>query len=132
VLIVDDDPDLLRAVAAELSDDADVTTCDSVTAALPLVARGSFDAVVTDLRMPDRWGDELLAHVAARSPTTLRFLLTGDSDPRRTIRELLEVGLVEHVFSKPRVDGLVEALRNLAAFRRPTPGPGEESPTPTS
>lgn len=128
VMVVDDDADLLRALTLELEIFAEVTAVSSVTDALALVERGRFDAVVTDLRMPERWGDELLAHVAARSPQTMRILLTGDSDPRRTVRELLEQGIVEEVFRKPRVEGLLEALRKLKVATAPVPLSLPEAP----
>jgi DNA-binding NarL/FixJ family response regulator len=82
-----------------------------VGAALALVERERFDVVVADLRLPDRWGDELLAYVAARSPSTRRLLLTGDLEPERTVRELLDLGVVQACFRKPRADGLLEAIR---------------------
>jgi len=53
--------------------------------------------------------------VAARSPATVRFLLTGDVEPERTVRELLDLGVVQACFRKPRADGLVEAIRKLNA-----------------
>jgi DNA-binding NtrC family response regulator len=111
VLIVDDDRAILRALELSLEEIADVTVLDSVAAALPLVERDRFDVVVADLRLPDRWGDELLAHVAARAPATRRLLLTGDLDPERTVRELLDTGVIEACFQKPRAEGLLEAIR---------------------
>ncbi len=111
VLVVDDDRAILRALALSLEEFADVTTLDNVAEALPLVERGRFDVVVADLRLPERWGDELLAHVAARAPGTRRLLLTGDLDPERTVRELLDTGVIEACFQKPRAEGLLEAIR---------------------
>ena len=112
VLVVDDDADILRALTWELEPFADVKALSSVGAALPLIERGRFDVVVADLRLPERWGDELLAYVAARSPRTRRLLLTGDSDPEHTVRELLDRGVIEACFRKPRATGLVEAVRS--------------------
>ena len=112
VLIVDDEPAILRALTRELEAFADVTTARSVADALELVAKQVFDTVVADLRLPDRWGDELLAHVAARSPSTRRVLFTADNDPQRTVRELIDRGVVEEWFQKPWTDRLVEAIRS--------------------
>jgi DNA-binding NtrC family response regulator len=123
VLIVDDDHAILRALALSLEEIADVTILDSVAAALPLVERDRFDVVVADLRLPDRWGDELLAHVAARSPATRRLLLTGDLDPERTVRELLDTGVIEACFQKPRAEGLLETIRATLSAPRSAPAP---------
>ena len=111
VLLVDDEPAILRALARELSDVADVTSTGNVTDALALVAGQRFDIVVADLRLPDRWGDELLAHVAARSPSTRRLLLTADQDPQRTVRELIDQGVVQGCYRKPWTDELIAAIR---------------------
>ncbi len=111
VLLVDDEPEILRALSWELEDVADVTAADSVSRALVLVQEQTYDIVVADLRLPDRWGDELLAHVAARSPSTRRLLLTADSDPQRTVRELLDMGVIEACYQKPRTDDLIAAIR---------------------
>ena len=124
VLVLDDDPHILRAMALLLESEADVTTSDSVASALALVERERFDVVVADLRLPGRWGDELLAYVAAHSPGTRRLLLTGDLDPERTVRELLDQGVVQACFRKPRADGLVEAIRRVRGEARPAPSAG--------
>jgi response regulator RpfG family c-di-GMP phosphodiesterase len=112
VLLVDDEPEILRALEWELEDVADVTSTESVSAALELVRHTTFDIVVADLRLPDRWGDELLAHVAALSPSTRRLLLTGDADPNRTVRELLEMGVIEACYQKPMAQGLIDDIRS--------------------
>lgn len=112
VLLVDDEPAILRALERELEDVADVTTATSVSDALDLVSqRRPYDIVVADLRLPDRWGDELLAHVAARWPATRRLLLTADEDPRNTVRELIDHGVIQGCYQKPWTDALVEAIR---------------------
>ena len=123
VLVVDDDADILRALTWELEAFADVKALSSVSAALPLVERGRFDVVVADLRLPERWGDELLAYVAARSPSTKRLLLTGDSDPEHTVRELLDRGVIEACFRKPRAKGLLEAVRSAIRAEESPPAP---------
>ena len=143
MLLVDDDPDMLSALGFELESFADVKAVGSVNAALPLIIRGRFDVAIADLRMPDRWGDELLAHLAARSPGTLRIILTGDSNPRRTVRELIDTGLVQAIYAKPRAEGLIahlrDTLRDLIATPRfpdrpdpPDRDHAEDPPAPTS
>jgi response regulator RpfG family c-di-GMP phosphodiesterase len=115
VLLVDDEPEMLQALTWELEEFADVTSCESVTRALELVRATKYDVVVADLRLPDRWGDELLAHVAARSPRTRRLLLTADSNPSRTVRELLETGVIDAAYEKRLAAGLVASIRAMPA-----------------
>lgn len=114
VLLVDDEPAILRALERELSTFAEVVTCLTVTEAIDLVGRETFDAIVADLRLPDRWGDELLARAAAHAPATRRLLFTADDDPQRTVRELIDRGVVQDWYQKPYTDALLTALRQLA------------------
>jgi response regulator RpfG family c-di-GMP phosphodiesterase len=110
VLVVDDEPAILRALGRELADVATVRTAGSVNEALTLVDNEVFDVVIADLRMPDRWGDELLAYVAARAPETRRLLLTADNDPQRTVAELLEQQVIEACFRKPWGEDLLRTV----------------------
>jgi response regulator RpfG family c-di-GMP phosphodiesterase len=115
ILLVDDEPEFLRALAWELEDVAEVTSTDSVSGALELFAKEGYDIVVADLRLPDRWGDELLAHVAAMSPDTQRLLLTADQNPQQTVRELIDLGVIQAAFSKPGARGLIAKIKNQTA-----------------
>ena len=114
MLLVDDEPELLRALAWELGEIAEVTATPSVAEALAHLAAAHFDVVVADLRLPDRWGDELLAHVAARSPETRRLLLTADSDPQHTVRELIANDVIEATYQKPHTERLLADIRAWA------------------
>jgi two-component system response regulator PilR (NtrC family) len=113
VLLVDDEPAILRALSRELADVADVTATGSVSDALAIVQSRNFDIVIADLRLPDRWGDELLAHVAARSPSTRRLLLTADNDPQRTVRELIDQGVIQACYRKPWTEQLIDDVRQV-------------------
>jgi response regulator RpfG family c-di-GMP phosphodiesterase len=121
VLLVDQDPGTARVLAADLGPEASVTRLESVAAALALVDRERFDMVVTELRLPGRWGDELLAYVSARSPSTRRFLLTADLEPERTVHDLLDLGVIHGCFAKSRSDALVRAVRAFSREARPVP-----------
>jgi DNA-binding NtrC family response regulator len=126
VLLVDDEPEILKAISWELEDVADVTATPSVAEALAAVAAGPFDVVIADLRLPDRWGDELLAYVAARTPATRRVLLTADSDPEHTVRELIAHGVIEATYQKPHVGRLLEDVRAWAKAASERPDPPED------
>ena len=61
ILLVDDDHDLLRAVAAHLSCAGHAcVTADDGDRALALWRERSFDLVITDLRMPETDGCDLI------------------------------------------------------------------------
>ncbi len=62
VLLVEDDPSLQRFVALALEDqDVRLVGCTSVDEALRTLATHAFDLIITDLMLPNRTGQDLLA-----------------------------------------------------------------------
>jgi len=78
VLVVDDDPQALEILAELLRRDGrQVTTAPSGTAAVRAVREAMFDVVLTDLRLPDLDGLEVLRAVHTASPDTAVIVLTA-------------------------------------------------------
>jgi CheY-like chemotaxis protein len=80
-----------------------------------------FDAIVTDMRMPDVDGEAVLLAASAYHPGTLRVILSGQTD-----REVLaRTTSVAHQFlSKPCApDELRECLERMLVIARPMPDP---------
>jgi len=65
VLIVDDEPDMLRLLSMIIKEKTpyEVTTTNNPLEALELAKKGSFDLLVADLKMPGLNGIELLESV---------------------------------------------------------------------
>lgn len=81
VLFVDDEPDVLRSlsrIARKL--DAEILTANGGHEALEIIEQSPVDVLVTDMRMPQMDGNELLAQVAKKAPETVRIVLTGYAD----------------------------------------------------
>jgi len=82
VLVVDDEPELAD-VMRQLLEGAgyEVATAESGAVALQLLATARFDAIVSDLRMPDMDGAVLWHKVSARHPSLAHAILfvTGDT-----------------------------------------------------
>jgi PAS domain S-box-containing protein len=86
VLLVDDEPQVLIALEDLLGDDFVVFTAGSAERALTLVEKEpDIAVVVSDQRMPQMTGDELLARLATSSDAT-RILVTGFADLSAVIR----------------------------------------------
>ena len=100
LLYVDDEPENLKSFQALFRREYEVTVAASATDALALMNREPFQVLVTDQRMPLITGTELLAHVAAEYPETVRFMLTGFSDFDPLV-DAINTGKIQGYFSKP-------------------------------
>lgn len=90
VLCVDDEIDLLEGLRLNLRKSFSVTIAESGREGLAafdeaVEAGRGFDAVVSDMRMPEMNGAQFLTEVLARSPETPRILLSGQADLESTI-----------------------------------------------
>jgi DNA-binding NtrC family response regulator len=126
LLVVDDDPALLRAFVRSFRRLFDIRTCLSGEAALQELAAGEVDVLVTDYSMPGMSGIELLQRVMERHPSAGRLMLTAYADAPDVL-DLERRGLASAVLMKPWNRGEVEAavsraLESLSA-RRPAPEP---------
>lgn len=128
ILLVDDEELVLHALERTLTRrGAIVTAVSNPMAALELVPEGTFDAVVSDLGMPDLPGLDLLARCRAMRPDIYRVALTGAATLDAALRALNE-RVTDKFFLKPwsgeDIDGLVSELRTRRQRRRPyTPDP---------
>ena len=78
VLIVDDDPEILKALRRALDREPyDLVTTDRPLLALQWMGRKSISLAISDQLMPEMGGDEFLEEVWRHSPLTGRLLLTG-------------------------------------------------------
>ena len=135
ILCVDDDPDVLRAVARDLrrryGDDYRVLRAPSGDEALDamreLATKGQPVALVlSDQRMPQMDGVGLLTQVAELSPTTKRVLLTAYADTDAAIAAIND-SRVDYYLLKPwdpPEDKLYPTLDDLLGDWRRTYRPG--------
>ena len=119
ILIVDDDDDFRSSLARDMELQGHcaiaASSCDAAISALH--ERAPIDVVLTDLRMPDRDGLDLLEIVHRESPETSLIMMSAFATAR-DYQAALELGSVE-VLSKPftRVE-LREAISRALECRR--------------
>jgi DNA-binding NtrC family response regulator len=78
VLLIDDEPIVgKRLVPALAKNGYEVEFCDNGRAALERIEAQTFDIVVTDVRMDDVDGVQILERLQARSPRTQVIIITG-------------------------------------------------------
>jgi DNA-binding NtrC family response regulator len=78
ILIVDDEPNMRRILASNLRQDQhEITEASGVEEARRYLANGDFDLVLTDQRMPDGEGLDVLAAARECDPTLAVVILTA-------------------------------------------------------
>lgn len=101
ILFVDDEPNVLDGIRRMLFDSFDIVTADSGEEALQFIASdGPFSVVVSDMRMPNMDGAELLSRVKILAPDTTRILLTGYSEVDAAVKAIND-GQIFRFLSKP-------------------------------
>lgn len=80
ILVVDDERDNLDALRRLLRNQYDVVTADSPFEGLKELQRREFHVIVSDQRMPEMTGVELLEKAKTVRPASTRILLTGYTD----------------------------------------------------
>lgn len=103
MLLVDDEPAIVQSLRRALfrHREWEVEFVTSGARALSALSERPFDALITDIRMPELDGPGLLTEAVARWPSLVRVVLTGDPGEARPARvEALE-RLAHHVLIKP-------------------------------
>jgi signal transduction histidine kinase len=101
LLVLDDEPEVLRSLHDLFRLDYRVITFDSPTAALrALEAEPEVDVVLSDQRMPEMTGVAFLEQARALRPYTTRLLCTGYADIKAVI-DAINQGNVFRYVTKP-------------------------------
>lgn len=102
LMVVDDEPLALNLVQRvfETESDIEVVSTTSGARALELAMLSDIDLVITDQRMPEMSGLQLLARIREIRPRALRILLTAFPDTTVALKAINE-GLVYRFVLKP-------------------------------
>ena len=120
VLVIDDDPALVRALGINLrARGYEVYAAGTGTNALRLAASHPPDAVVLDLGLPDMDGNEVIAGL--RGWTDVPIIVLSAREQSRQKVAALDAGADDYVVKPFGMDELLARLR--AAIRRGTPAP---------
>ncbi|MGD9839842.1 MAG: response regulator [Afipia sp.] len=118
ILVVDDVPAMRESIGAALSAAGHRPSyAENGKEALERIIAGSFDAVVTDLWMPEMDGLGLIKRIRQEKMSLRVFAITGGG-PRLTLEaatSIAEIWGAERVFLKPFDESLlVEALMEVS------------------
>jgi response regulator RpfG family c-di-GMP phosphodiesterase len=100
-LFVDDEPNVLNGIRRSLRNDFDVHTAASGQEALRILeGEEPFGVIVSDCRMPEMDGIELLQRCSRVSPLSVRIMLTGNMDQETAVKAV-NTGDVFKFLNKP-------------------------------
>jgi serine/threonine protein kinase/response regulator RpfG family c-di-GMP phosphodiesterase len=114
ILFVDDEERILTALRSVFRANYQVLTATSGAQALELVRKFQPHVVVSDQRMPEMTGVELLRQVKEAAPASVRLLLTGYSDLAAIVGSVNE-GEVFRFVSKPWDNEEIQGIIGEAA-----------------
>jgi len=100
IMIVDDEPANLRTLLRVFRQDYQVITAESGAEALTLLQRHDVALMISDQRMPQMTGIELMKKTVEVRPQMVKILLTGYTDISALI-ESVNSGLVYRYLTKP-------------------------------
>lgn len=116
IMFIDDEQRVLKSMRAMFRRDYEVLLANSGAEALQLLETHDVEVVVSDQRMPEMTGVEVLAEIKQRSPETIRILLTGYADLAAVEASINEAEVFKYLM-KPcpadEVRGAVQAALEL-------------------
>ncbi|MEO4048154.1 response regulator [Pseudomonas sp. CAU 1711] len=114
VLFVDDEERILRSLALQFRRDYEVLVESDPLRALERLRGETVQVIVSDQRMPQMSGAELLARARELQPAALRILLTGYSDQQAAMDALNEGGIFRYLAKPWDPREMAETLRQAA------------------
>lgn len=100
LLIVDDESRVLRSLKAVFRSGYQVRTTTDCVEAIQILKNEKINTIISDQRMPEMRGVDLLHQARQISPNTMRLLLTGYSDASST-QDAINQGEVYRYITKP-------------------------------
>lgn len=101
ILFVDDEDHILQSIKRQLRKRFQVSIAASGDVALQILQEeGPFAVIISDMRMPEMDGVQLLTKVRDRYPDTVRLMLTGNADQETAI-EAVNKGQIFRFLNKP-------------------------------
>jgi two-component system response regulator HupR/HoxA len=111
VLLVDDEPAFLDAMAQGMAGEFEVVTAASAAEAVSRMAMRKYAVVICDHILPGETGLDFLIRMRERHPETRRILLTGYINPELLSRSIAVAGLSACLLKPVRASELAKAVR---------------------
>lgn len=117
-LVVDDNAIQLKALCDSLEEEAyTVECCTDPDQALAHLRRGAVDILLTDLKMPQTSGIELIRAGLAHNPDLVSVIITGQGSIATAV-EAMKVGAVDYVQKPFRLEQFMPVLARASELSR--------------
>ena len=121
VLVIDDEPDIRELLSVTLSRmDVDCITAESVQQARTLLSKQRFDLCLTDMRLPDGNGIDLVRHTQKLQPEMPVAVITAYGNVDSAV-EALKAGAFDFVSKPVHLDDLRQLVTSAIKVSRQTP-----------
>jgi two-component system, sensor histidine kinase and response regulator len=118
LLIVDDETAQLQALCITLGDRGyAITGCGTVGEALAILATRDVDMLLTDLRLPDGDGIELLQAALKINPNLVGVLMTGHGTIGTAV-EAMKLGALDYILKPFKLSEVLPVLSRALTVRR--------------
>jgi DNA-binding NtrC family response regulator len=115
ILLVDDEPDILQSLKRLLRHDFQVHIAESAQEALKILEEEPIHVVMTDQRMPEMTGSELLTSIRDAEPDPIRIVFTGYADLKSMVNAVNSGQLFRYITKPWDPDELIETLHEAAS-----------------
>lgn len=115
ILLVDDEPEILFSLQGLLRREFELYTAESGVQALEILRQHPIHVIMSDQRMPEMTGVELMHRVKDAHPEAIRIVFTGYADIRAVVDAINNVGLYRYITKPWDPDELIEVLHQAAA-----------------
>ncbi len=128
ILVIDDDPGLSEVIGILLEREGyGVEIGGTVKAGLERLGASAADVVVTDLKLPDGTGLDVIGAIRARQPGLPIIMITSYSSIESAIAALRS-GAADYVIKPFNNDDFLRAVARALERRRSAPTPGTPRP----
>lgn len=127
-LVVDDEPDLCELLSITLERmDITTRTCNDVAAAKHALSRQTYDLCLTDMRLPDGDGLELVEWIQQEVPGTPVAVITAHGSVETAVKAL-KIGAFDFVSKPLDLNDLRKLVKAALKLKHITPPKGSSTP----
>lgn len=111
ILVVDDEPEILASLKGLLRREFEVFTANSGAEAMQVLQDHVVHLVMTDQRMPQMTGVDLLRKAKDEHPEAIRLIFTGYADVQAVVDAVNQGNIFRYVAKPWDPDALLQTLR---------------------